>query len=474
MNSENKSLEKFLRSISFLLTFFLLSRAPIDADLWWHLRAGQLMWQKGEILLNDVFSYTKLGSNWVNAFWVSEVLLYWIHRIGGYFLLSFFVSLIGAITFLIVFSSMKGISLLRSFILILAVITAAPIWGPRPQILSFFLVAFLDLWLNQPSRHRWLLMPIFALWANIHGGWIWGFLLLIAHIAGLFVNSFFVEDKKKLRTEGLHLIGWTVLSALAVGINPNGIYIWKLPFQQVNVSLQIQEWLSPDFHRLDFHPMLWMLFLLILLAPFAQKPLQMGQILKTIGFAYLTFVAQRNVALFAIVAAPLLADWANNIIQLIPLSLNSPTGSSALKPAFQKFINGFILIILTLTALGNLYVITQNSRIDSNYPVNGVAWLREHEPQGKLFNSYNWGGYLLWTLPEYSVFIDGRADLYGNEILGQWQDVVNARENAEEILNTWQVNIVFIEPYWDIVPVLKEKGWHVKYEDKSSIILIRP
>ncbi|MFZ5877906.1 MAG: hypothetical protein ACOY0R_00900 [Chloroflexota bacterium] len=465
-------LSNLLTALTFLLTAFLLSRPPVDADLWWHLRAGQVMWEQKSVLLADVFSYTRAGAPWVNAFWLSELLLYSLHRLGGYFALAAFVALLGALTFRVVSKNLKGNPFADSFLLLLAVITAAPVWGPRPQILSFLLVALLDFWLLRSPRRQWMLVPFFALWANLHGGWIWGFLLLAAHIAGLFAQSLLLDRERiPLRRLALRLLGWTALSALAVGLNPNGLSLWALPFQQVNVSLQIQEWLSPDFHRVDFHPLLWMLFLLILVAPFAKKPLNWPQIFKTLGFAYLTFVAQRNIALFAIVAAPLLSEWIQAFMESLPQKESRP--AKELDPRLSSILDATLLIVLSLAALGNLFLISQPERVEENYPVAAVEWMQTNRPTGRLFNSYNWGGYLLWTLPEYPVFIDGRADMYGDDLLNQWHTVVDADGNALSILDRWEVQVVFLEPHWPIVGVLKQNGWQVQLEDEQAVILTR-
>ena len=470
---KSNSIQRLLTALTFLLTAFLLSRTPIDADLWWHLRAGQEMWAQKSILLTDIFSYTRAGAPWVNAFWLSELLLYGLYSLGRYFALAAFVALLGALTFHLVAKNFKGNPFVDSFLLLLAVVTAAPIWGPRPQILSFFLVALLDWWLLRSPRRQWMLVPFFALWANLHGGWIWGFLLLAAHIAGLFVQSLFQpEERIPLRRQALHLLGWTVLSALAVGLNPNGLALWRLPFQQVNVSLQIQEWLSPDFHRVDFHPLLWMLFLLMLAAPFAKKPLNWPQLFKVLGFAYLTFVAQRNIALFAITAAPLLSEWIQAFIESLPRRESRP--AQDLDPRLTSILNGVLIVVLSLAVLGNLFLISQPERVDKKYPVAAVRWMQVHQPEGRLFNSYNWGGYLLWTLPETPVFIDGRADLYGDDILNQWHAVVNADKDALPLLDQWDVKVVLLEPDWPIIEVLKSNGWKVEFEDEQAVILIHP
>lgn len=472
ISAEQKTIERLVRFVSISLIFILLTRTPVDADLWWHLRAGQEMIAQGRILLTDIFSYTRPGVPWVNAFWVSEIFLSALYSLGGYFALTIFVSGTGAATFYLLSRRLNGNPFLNAFVLILSAVTAAPIWGPRPQILSFFIVALLDDWLAC-NRPRWWLPLLFAFWANLHGGWIWGFLLLAAHLAGMLVNLAMLPDERTaLWKEIKNLLLWLVISAFAIGLNPNGLAIWKLPFQQVNVSLEIQEWLSPDFHSIDFHPFLWMLFLLIVASPFAAKPTAWGQLFKVLGFAYLTFVAQRNIAVFAIVTVPLLADWLNAALRTFQTEKRIEPSRSLPLP-LRTFINAVIGFSLITAALGNAFLASQPEKVDENYPVTAIEWIKNNQPTGPLFNSYNWGGYLLWTLPEYPVFIDGRADMYDAELIQQWQDVVAGGEKAIAILDEWQVNLVLLEPNWSVVETLQTNSWQVAYEDKQAIILIR-
>ena len=468
MQNTDKTIPRLVTWATCILIFILLTRTPIDADLWWHLRAGQEMIEQKQILLTDIFSYTRFGVEWVNAFWISEILWVGLYSIAGYFGLTFFVAITGAGAFYLISRHLSGNPFLNGFILILAAITAAPIWGPRPQILSFFIIALLDDWLAK-KRPRWFLIPLFALWANIHGGWILGFLLIIAHMAGEIIQQ--VINQEKNWSEIKSLIGWSALGTLAIGINPNGLAIWNLPFQQINVSLQIQEWLSPDFHQISFHPFLWMIFLLLLSAPFSKNQ-NWSQMFKALGFAYLTFVAQRNIALFAIVAVPLLSEWINSTLLHFQRDTRfKPTVN--LPHPLRLFINSILILALGIIALGNAYLISQPEKVDSNYPTTAIDWIKENQPQGNLFNSYNWGGYLLWTLPEYPVFIDGRADLYGNEIISQWHAVVSENENAIQILDEWNINLILIEPYWEITKILETNSWQKVFEDEQSVIFIR-
>ena len=466
-----------------VLVFIILTRTPQDADMWWHLRAGQDMWQSKSILLTDTFSYTRAGQPWVNAFWISEIIFYLLYRLGGFFSLTVLVALTGAVTFYFLFRRMEGNKFVNAFVIILATVTAAPIWSPRPQIFSFLILALLDGWLlNQIQKNEkhslWILVPVFAFWANIHGGWIWGFLLLAAYIVGTALNNLSKENRfapanwKFL----LHLMFWSLIAGLAIGLNPNGISIWRLPFTTATVSMQIQEWASPDFHQMEFQPLLWMLFLLIITAVLAKPKTNWASLLKITGFAYLTFVSERNIAVFAIIAAPTLAEWTNSAIENIKADLSIHLDKEA-APLFSEKINmtfnTALLVVIGLTAFGRAYLVSIPTEVNKNVPVGAVEWLKENQVSGHLFNSYNWGGYLAWSLPQSPVFIDGRADLYGNELINDWWNVVDGTPQGFAILDQWKVQTILLEPTWPIIKLLPSAGWQEVYRDNISVIFVR-
>jgi hypothetical protein len=466
-----------------ILVFIILTRTPQDADMWWHLRAGQVMWESKRILLTDTFSYTRFGQPWVNAFWVSEIVFYLTYKLGGYFSLTLLVALIGAATFYFLYRRMEGNKFINAFIIILATLTAAPIWSPRPQIFSFFILALLDRWLNQIQKNNnqrslWILIPVFAIWANIHGGWIWGFLLLAADIVGIALNN--LSKEKRIVNENWkflsHLIFWSLIAGLAIGLNPNGISIWQLPFTTANVSMQIQEWASPDFHQMEFQPLLWMLFFLIATAVLARPKTNWTSLLKIIGFAYLTFVSQRNIAPFAIIAAPTLAEWANSAIENIKADLSIHVEKESAPLFLEKtnaVMNTILLVVIGLTALGRAYLVSSPAEVNKSVPVEAVEWLKENQVSGHLFNSYNWGGYLTWSLPQSPVFIDGRADLYGNELINDWWNVVDGTPQGFAILDQWKVQTILLEPTWPIIKLLPSAGWREVYQDNMAVIFIR-
>ncbi len=486
-SSARERTARLVHVLTLLLVFFVFLRPPADPDMWWHLRAGEEMLARGEILTRDVFSYTRAGATWVNAFWLSDLVMALVRRVGGFLALELVVALWGALTIHLLYRRLAGGPLLRSAVALLAALTLAPFWTPRPQLASFFLLVVLDGWLERgdalPSRARLGIPLLFVLWANLHGGFIWGILLLIAEGVGAVCDYFLNPAPNRVASlrRARDLAFLTLLAWLAVLLNPNGIALWRLPFQQVSVSLEIQEWHSPDFHRLDLHFMLWMLFLFLVGLGFSGRRPRFGEMFKALGFAYLAFYAVRAVAPYALVLAPLLARYLTPTLRRwkdAPLGegLRGATRGDLSRPlpeGISKAINLTLVTLLLAVALLRAYAQSLPQALEKGYPSGAVAYLRAHRPAGRLFNSYNWGGYLVWNLPEYPVFVDGRADLYGEEILDQWWQVVEATDEGWEVLDRWGVRLVLLEPHWPVVSQLEGRGWELLYQDEGAVVFGR-
>jgi hypothetical protein len=472
---------KLFAIITFLLVFMVCVNPPIDPDMWWHLRSGQAMWQQKTILTQDQFSYTKFGMPWVNAFWVSDLLMYFLYLIGGFPLLLTAFALIGTLTYFLIFTRTKGPAFIRSFVVVMAAIATSPLWTLRPQIISFFLLSLLNLWMENRKRFRGLplyFLPIlFVAWVNIHGGFIWGFLLIVATLTGLILDLILHKGIDRIRNliELKQLALWTTISMVAVLINPNGIAIWRLPFYTIDVSISvIQEWFSPNFHNLEMQPFLWLFFLLIIAYSLTEKKGGYTDIIKTLGFSYMAFVSQRNIPLAVLVIAPIiignfteiwLAWEISNSNKLVELNnLNGSLKSS-------RIINIFLVFLMIFASFGRVYLQSTSPKLANNFPVEAVKWIRANQPPGQMFNSYNWGGYLLWSLPQYPVFIDGRADLYGNDFIEEWWNIANGNLNSNASMDNYNIHFLLLEPNWPIIEKLKVTGWKVSYQDDIAVVL---
>jgi len=463
--------------VTSILVFIVCVNQPIDPDMWWHLRNGQETLSQGSISTVDLFSFTRFNQPWTNAFWLSDLFIYAIYQIGGFWLLLTIFAALGTLTYMIIFLFSPGPFLLRAFLVVLAAISTSPEWTIRPQVTSFLILSIVNIYLIQNSDLNWkkfIWLPLlFILWANIHGGYIWGILLLFAVIIGRFLDHYLFKNITVNKSELAKFSLFSFLSFFFVLFNPNGLAILKLPFKTIDVSIaSIMEWSSPNFHEMIMLPFLMVIILFIIVLSIAEKRLSSDQLIKALGFLILAFISQRNIPLAVIVILPILIE---KFSEFISTYKNGKSIKSEIKvPAkVSAIINSIIVLFLVLACGARIYAQSSASEIQSVYPVQAVEWILENKPKGNIFNSYNWGGFLIFNLPEYKVFIDGRADLYGNELIATWWNIVNDRQNSLESLDKYNINLILLEPDRPIVERLIEQNWTLSYQDGVSVILTR-
>jgi hypothetical protein len=118
----------------------------------------------------------------------------------------------------------------------------------------------------------------------------------------------------------------------------------------------------------------------------------------------------------------------------------------------------------------DLKIISQNG----NYPNAAVTFLKNNKQQGKMFNEYNWGGFLIWQLPEYKTFIDGRMPGWKNDdrdILTDYLKIYKVSPETNELLGKYDVSWAILSPDAPITTYLKLSGWIEVYTDKTAVIL---
>ena len=376
-------------------------RVAVDTDTWWHLRAGSWMLEKGEILRTDPFSLTKQGEPWVYPGWLAQVILYGVFHTFGFAGLNLLTAIMVAIAFAFIWHLLDAAPLMRAFVLILAATVSAVYWSARPQIFSFTLSAIF-LWsltkaVNGQLRQLWILPPLMALWSNLHGGFAIGFLLIGAYLLGELVE--FVLDgrlrpqsdtelarDRKDRIHRLVIIG--LVCVVAVVINPHGPQMLLYPFKTVSVGVlqeYIEEWQSPNFHRLEVQPFLWMLMLTAFVLALSRARKRAVDLILLIGFASLSLLAARNIATFALVAAPVLAFHSHAVLK--PL-LDKQARRPDLPEPIARRINVILFIILALVALFKISIPLRDQvnrdAVEGQVPVEAVAFLQQHPNLGPL------------------------------------------------------------------------------------------
>lgn len=480
--------QQLATGILFVGLFAMAVRVPTGADTWWHLQAGRVTLERGQILQTDLFSHTRYGSHWVNHSWLSQVILYWLFDQFAYAGLGLWMGLVVTTAFAFVYLQMEGNVFVRAFILVLAAATSAVIWTARPQLLSFLLTAvvayLLYLFKWRGINRLWILPPLFVLWVNLHAGYALGFMVLVAFIGGEVFNHLigFIApaDDPVIDWRGIAWIsGIAVLSALLLVMNPNTTRMWTYYLETVRIDVLqdvIQEWSSPDFHPLHTQPFIWLLLATLGAVGLSDRRIDGTDLALVTGFAYAALLAGRNVGPFALVAAPVLSRHVTAIGSNLWQNKRRPRRRAT---AAQAAINWVLLTVIFGLAVVKIY---QPLRPSFNralqresLPVGAAEWIERHEPEGNMFNHYNWGGYLIWELwPDYRVFVDGRTDLFGDDFLRQYLKAQVARPSYETTFEEYDVEFVLIPSASTLSSQLAcQRGWTQAYADEVATVWIR-
>lgn len=398
-----------LRQIFFIVLFiglFLMTLRPIaDPDFWWHLRTGQLMVDTHAIPHVDPFSYTNAGKPWIAHEWLSELFIYGLYQLGSYGLLIFIFSAIitGSFLFAYLRSPLGTRPYVAGFSLLLGALATAPTWGVRPQMTSLLITSLflylLDRYVQEGKLKFVLPLPLITLvWVNLHAGYFLGLAIAGIYIVGGLIDILKAELDKSGQVDSptfkpiLILSGILGACILATLSNPNGIHILLYPLQTLtSQSMQqfIQEWFSPDFHQLIWQPLVWFILALIGAGMLARKSISPTKILLTLIFGYAALRSMRHVPLFAIVAIPILAEQVGSLVSI--------RSEVRLSSRLLRWIVPVILVLLVLvTGLRFVQVVQDQSKSESEaFPKSAVDWMLDNKPEGNLFNSYGWGGYLI-------------------------------------------------------------------------------
>ncbi len=547
----------------FVAIFAMALRPVVDNDVFWHLATGRYMWTTGHIPHADPFSWTAPGRAWIAHEWLTEALLYPLYTHGGYPALMLVFAAVITAAFAVSYATARLLGATRPIGVVVvgvAAIASTHTWGVRPQMLSLLLTA-LTVWILTRARTAgrprllWALPPLLALWVNLHGGFIFG--LVIIGVAALArtcegicaphlsecAAAFPARGDLRWQTTstaapgtggtpalpGSHLTAvgvtlpcdrsrrlheardlWRVLalSFAACLLNPNGLKGLIYPFTYLgdNASMRyIAEWVSPDFHQGQYQ--FFEALLLALVAGVALSPRRprLADVLLALLFTHLALVSVRNINLFSIVVTPFIAVYLSYAWRDLWRQVRSMVGSResgvrsresgvgsrksevgsrksaghrAVRPAMAalNLTLAAVLVVAVLVSSAPNLTAKHNLAIQAGrFPAGTVSYLRTHRLTGPLFNSYDWGGYLIWTLyPRVRVYVDGRPDMYGDHFIDDFVHTWQARTGWQATLRRQGVRLVLVEPSSGLGRALAgAPGWRVVSRDKVSVLYAR-
>jgi len=467
-------------AVLYAIPAVVLMRPVIDHDIWWHLKTGETVVAQHDVPRHDPFSTYGHDKPWVAYSWLFEVLVYGVYWIGGLTgLLVFRLVAAAAVLF-----SVHHLVLKRepgfvraTFLTGLAFLSLVPLLNERPWLFTMlFLVwtleAILRLREGTATRAVWLLPAVFAVWANVHIQFVYGLALLglacVAPMAdALLGRTVSGTGADTLGTQPWRrLLALTALCAACTLLNPYGVrlyvVVWEyatqpLPFNVVN------ELMAPTFRL----PTEWVFLGLAGAAAFALgrrvRP-SLFDLLLLACTAFAAFRARRDLWCLVVASLAVLTGGPR------------PAPGEVVRFALSRGRVAALVVMVALFLLvvgwyRNLSEERLRDAVAQAFPVAAAEHVREHRPRypGPLFNDFDWGGYLIWALPDYPVSMDGRTNLHGDERIAQHLNTIHGvRWERDPDLTNARLFVVERDSGLAAVLRLRPQRFQLVYEDPED------
>ena len=445
-----------------------------DPDVWWHLKAGQWILQRGAWPTVDTFSFHGAGNPWTAYSWIAELLLYGLHQAFG-------------LRGLVLYTAGLSVAIVAAFHGLVWRLTENSLWAvvltlaaalgmicletPRPWLFSILLfVIELDLLLTagRTGNRRLLLwlVPLFAFWANVH----------IQFVLGLVVLGMAVAEPLLVRMPWVRLVDdgsstvsfrWMLLifglCLAATLANPYHYHLYEVAAQlvgQANLWSLIQELGAMRFQSVDN----WIVLAATVGAAFAVGRKGRVRLLLLLLLAmavYFSFRSRRDA-------------W---IVLFVGLTVLAYTAPKAMLP--QRFpvpgrwrwaVAGLVAAGVVVGSLA-LSESTLEEKIAAEYPARAVEFVARQRCSGPMFNPFEWGGYLIFNLPNVPVSIDGRTMVHGEERLLRHADTLRGREGWQVDPELARARLVVVRRAGALAQLVRlDDRFHLIYEDSVAVV----
>lgn len=438
-----------------------------DPDTFWHLHMGKVIWTEGRFPAYDEWSHTVTGAPWIAKEWLSQVMFAVADAVGGSTGVATLAAAAIAATFGILAAAAASRMGVGPALILLAIVfvLTSPQMLARPHALAFLPMVAAGLLLTRAAENArapslWLL-PLVALWANLHGS----FLVVFALLPPLMVEAVVRAAPNERRQVALGWLLVGVLSVLAPLVHPYGTGVYAAAFGVLGVEGAgqiITEWKAQDFSTVS--PMQAVLlggFALIALTP---TRLPLVRVALIILFAHMALTHVRHGAVFGFLGAVMLLT---PIAAALGQARTEPTGRG-----WQMIAAGFAsLAILAGIVNATIRPLAPAANIQ---PTAALAAAQAAGVQGDVFNEYGFGGYLISR--GVPTFIDGRAEVYGDERLARYFAAVevNSFEALNAILDDPRIGWTILPPGIRAVSVIdRTPGWRRIHADRIAVVHVR-
>jgi len=456
-----------------------------DGDTGWHIRTGDFILRSRAVPTRDLFSFSRAGQPWYAWEWLSDMVFAQLHRWGGLEAVAAFcaAAVCAAATLLFCWLLHRGAGLWISLAATLASASASSVhFLARPHLFSLLLLPgalwILDEDLRLPTPRVWWLVPLAALWANLHGG----FVAWLGILAWLVVAGALARNRAAVRR-----YGWlAALSALATLLNPYGWQLHRHIFSYVSspwILDHVMEFQSP---RIREENMLMFAVLLLAGVALAARGWRRGKWFwagLTLLWGFAALRSARHIPLFAVVAAPVIASecaswWAQHAESARPHSAVRILWLSSLELGSRRRVTPWIAV---LGAVALLVALPQAGLADfpgSFFPAAAVARNLDRlagPAAPRILTSDQWADYLIYRLyPRVRVFFDGRSDFYGPSVGEDYRTLLDAGRRWPEVMARYGFQLALLPRDWPLGQILeRDPGWREVYRDHQAVLLAR-
>jgi hypothetical protein len=472
----------YQRPIVFVATVlaaaFIVTFPLYDHDLYWHLANGREMLARQRIINDEVFSFTKFGTEFSNHEWLSQLFLYELYQLADWNGLQLFKIGIAAAVAAIVWFTCRicgAGSLVSALLTVSAIVAGAYRYSVRPELFSLLLVAFVALVLhgyrraNFSARWLWTIPPIVVAWDWVHGA-LFG-VVLIGLVATGENFKWWLHARQGTRRFGAAMSGprlrtfntWVGIAALCFVVNPYGLISYDIFIEFLRPNPQIaviREFMPPS---LSNYLAFWLLAVFaVVVHGLRRRWLDLSDVLVVAVFLVLSLRFSRVVAVFGILAAPALA------------ALIARHGDKAAHPqapaGLRAVLAGFAVLVAATTVHVKFY--KPNDILNWGYgvlwdgfPVGATQLVRDTDLRGNMYNSGDFGGYLSFFLaPERRIF------QYNHHLV--FRDILYYVEHPQE-LDAWNINYAIVAHGRERRVLFPGDRWAEIYSEPAGVLVVR-
>lgn len=462
-----------------LLSGLLSFRFNHDSDLWWHLRVGEYIFNNWSVPRNEFITF-HTNAEYIYHSWLSELVIYISFKFFGLWGVSLVYLIVFSLSF---YFTIKITHLISKSAVPIYLLAFSPFISAiieyRIQLISYLLLNvlyYIVLRYQNSNKLSYALAILFATWANFHGGFILGIVLL----------SVILIQKKN--TTLFNKIKYVAIAILSTLINPYGNDLWTL-VGDMGSNVQAT-YANYDWSSILAGPSKWYFMFLIIcyvLIYFSHHKKNWPVLISSCIFFIASIYSKRYIMPALVLLLPELLILLSNSTRTTFIHRLRAKNSGLLFPikiGITTFaVTVFILPLRSLAYATQTYhslsLYSQAVNVVpphmTPYPHAALHYLSSLPANTRILNLYEWGGYLSWFAPQQQIFIDGRGDnltISSKPLLTDYQAAVFLQPQWSEVIDKYHIRAVLLPPEFPLTQqLLNEPEWQVIYVDTFSVLL---